>query len=115
MAAELKGTTNVRRGFAAMDRAKQREIARKGGANVPRDKRSFAQNRQLAAEAGRKGGQSVAAQDRSFSQNRELAAEAGRKGGRSAQSRHNGGKSAQVSGSSETEQASDDKGGSGTS
>lgn len=88
MAAELKG--NVRRGFAAMDQAKQREIARKGGANVPRDKRSFAQNRQLAAEAGRKGGQSVAAQDRSFSQNRELAAEAGRKGGRSAQSRHNG-------------------------
>lgn len=89
MAAELKGTT-PRRGFAAMDQAKQREIARKGGANVPRDKRSFAQNRQLAAEAGRKGGQSVAAQDRSFSQNRELAAEAGRKGGRSAQSRHNG-------------------------
>lgn len=89
MAAELKGTP-PRRGFAAMDQAKQREIARKGGANVPRDKRSFAQNRQLAAEAGRKGGQSVAAQDRSFSQNRELAAEAGRKGGRSAQSRHNG-------------------------
>lgn len=87
MAAELKGP-NVRRGFAAMDQEKQREIARKGGANVPRDKRSFAQNRQLAAEAGRKGGQSVAAQDRSFSQNRELAAEAGRKGGRSAQSRH---------------------------
>lgn len=87
MAAELKGTTQVRRGFAAMDQAKQREIARKGGANVPRDKRSFAQNRQLAAEAGRKGGQSVAAQDRSFSQNRELAAEAGRKGGRSAQNR----------------------------
>lgn len=88
MAAELKGPTNVRRGFAAMDQAKQREIARKGGANVPRDKRSFAQNRELAAQAGRKGGQSVAAQDRSFSQNRELAAEAGRKGGRSAQSRH---------------------------
>ena len=87
MAAELKGQS-VRRGFAAMDQEKQREIARKGGANVPRDKRSFAQNRQLAAEAGRKGGQSVAAQDRSFSQNRELAAEAGRKGGRSAQSRH---------------------------
>lgn len=87
MAAELKGPS-VRRGFAAMDQEKQREIARKGGANVPRDKRSFAQNRQLAAEAGRKGGQSVAAQDRSFSQNRELAAEAGRKGGRSAQSKH---------------------------
>jgi general stress protein YciG len=41
------------RGFARMDRTKQREIARKGGANVPNEKRSFAQNRQLASEAGR--------------------------------------------------------------
>ena len=48
------GTT---RGFAGMDQEKQREIARKGGANVPNDKRSFAQNRALASEAGRKGGQ----------------------------------------------------------
>jgi len=44
------------RGFARMDPDKQREIARKGGANVPHDKRSFAQNRALASEAGRKGG-----------------------------------------------------------
>lgn len=94
MSAELKGPGKPR-GFAAMDQEKQREIARKGGANVPRDKRSFAQNRQLAADAGRKGGQSVAAQDRSFSQNRALAAEAGRKGGRSAQSRSSKTQSAQ--------------------
>jgi len=83
--------SGTRRGFAAMDQSKQREIARKGGANVPRDKRSFAQNRALASEAGRKGGRSVAAQDRSFSQNRQLAAEAGRKGGQTAQSRRSGG------------------------
>ena len=44
------------RGFANMDRARQREIARIGGANVPNEKRSFAQNRELAAAAGRKGG-----------------------------------------------------------
>ena len=44
------------RGFAGMEQEKQREIARKGGANVPHDKRSFAQNRALAAAAGRKGG-----------------------------------------------------------
>lgn len=75
------------RGFARMDRSKQREIARKGGANVPHEKRSFAQNRQLASEAGRKGGRRVAPQARSFSQNRELAAEAGRKGGRMSQRR----------------------------
>jgi uncharacterized protein len=46
----------VRRGFAAMDPDRRREIARRGGASVPNDKRSFAQNRELAAKAGRKGG-----------------------------------------------------------
>ena len=86
--------TGTRRGFAAMDRDKQREIARKGGANVPYEKRSFAKNRALAAEAGRKGGRSVAARDRSFSQDRELAAKAGRKGGRAAQGRRAGAGSA---------------------
>ncbi len=45
------------RGFASMDRAKQREIARKGGESVPNEKRSFSQDRQLAAAAGRKGGE----------------------------------------------------------
>jgi general stress protein YciG len=75
------------RGFATMDHDKQREIARKGGANVPHDKRSFARNRALASEAGRKGGRSVAPHTRSFSQNRALAAEAGRKGGRASQRR----------------------------
>src|SRR5271156_2512988 len=45
-----------RRGFAAMDPERRREIARRGGASVPSDKRSFAQDRDLAANAGRKGG-----------------------------------------------------------
>ena len=75
------------RGFATMDQEKQREIARKGGANVPKDKRSFARDRALASEAGRKGGRSVASHTRSFSQNRALAAEAGRKGGLASQRR----------------------------
>lgn len=44
------------RGFAAMDAERRREIARKGGKSVPDEKRSFAQDRSLAAEAGRKGG-----------------------------------------------------------
>jgi general stress protein YciG len=39
-----------------MSREKQREIASKGGRSVPAEKRSFSQNRDLAAEAGRKGG-----------------------------------------------------------
>jgi general stress protein YciG len=96
---EQKGTSN--RGFASMDRAKQRQIASKGGQSVPPEKRSFSQDPQLAAQAGRKGGESVPAEGRSFSQNRELAAEAGRKGGqargaasqqRAAERMQNGGK-----------------------
>ncbi len=79
--AEKNQRTGSGRGFAAMDGAKQREIARKGGESVPPEKRSFSQNHELAAQAGRKGGQSVAAEDRSFSRDRGLAAEAGRKGG----------------------------------
>ena len=46
------------RGFASMDREKQREIARKGGRSVPSEKRSFSQNHELASTAGRKGGHS---------------------------------------------------------
>jgi len=38
------------RGFARMEPTKQRELARKGGANVPSEKRSFSQNRALASE-----------------------------------------------------------------
>src|SRR5579884_269338 len=76
---EQKGTSS--RGFASMDRAKQRAIASKGGQSVPPEKRSFSQNPDLAAKAGRKGGESVPPEGRSFSQNRELAAQAGRKGG----------------------------------
>ena len=40
-----------------MDKDRQREIARKGGASVPDEKRSFSQDRDLAAAAGRKGGE----------------------------------------------------------
>ena len=75
------------RGFANMDVDKQREIARKGGANVPHEKRSFTQDRALAAAAGRKGGRAVAPQARSFSCNRGLAQQAGRKGGQTTQRR----------------------------
>lgn len=71
------------RGFASMDRERQRAIASKGGHGVPPEKRSFSKNRELAAQAGRKGGEAVPPSERSFSQNRALAASAGRKGGES--------------------------------
>jgi len=51
------GRRPAKRGFAAMDPERQREIARKGGASVPDEKRSFSQDRDLAAAAGRKGGE----------------------------------------------------------
>lgn len=50
-------TGKSNRGFASMDREKQRAIARKGGESVPNEKRSFSQDRELAAAAGRKGGE----------------------------------------------------------
>lgn len=50
-----KGITS--RGFASMSQERQRQIASMGGKAVPDGKRSFSQNRRLAAEAGRKGGQ----------------------------------------------------------
>lgn len=48
------------RGFAAMDKDRQREIARMGGAAVKAEDRSFSKDRALAAEAGRKGGEASA-------------------------------------------------------
>jgi uncharacterized protein len=45
-----------KRGFAAMDPERRREIARRGGSSVPPEKRSFSQNKELAATAGTKGG-----------------------------------------------------------
>ena len=56
---DLETTTpKSRRGFAAMNPERRRESARKGGASVPGEKRSFAKDRDLAASAGRKGGES---------------------------------------------------------
>jgi len=64
-----------------MDPDRRRAVARKGGENVPNEKRSFSQNSDLAAQAGRKGGQNVSPAKRSFSKDASLASEAGRKGG----------------------------------
>lgn len=46
-----------------MDPERRREIARKGGASVPADKRSFSKNRDLAISAGQKGGSSKHSQE----------------------------------------------------
>jgi general stress protein YciG len=46
-----------RRGFASMTKEQRVAIAKLGGAAVPAHKRSFSQDRKLAAEAGRAGSQ----------------------------------------------------------
>lgn len=65
-----------RRGFAAMDTAKQREIASKGGRAAHEKGTAHEFTTEEARAAGRKGGESV-------SQNREHMAEIGKKGGES--------------------------------
>jgi general stress protein YciG len=64
------------RGFAAMDRDKQREIASMGGRAAHEKGTAHEFTSDEAREAGRKGGEAV-------SQNREHMAEIGRKGGES--------------------------------
>lgn len=49
-------TGKARRGFAAMDPETRRRIAKMGGKAVPPEKRSFSQDRKLAAASGRRGG-----------------------------------------------------------
>ena len=74
MASGNNGKSN--RGFAAMDRQKQREIASKGGKAAHQKGTAHEFTPDEAREAGRKGGEVV-------SQNREHMAAIGRKGGES--------------------------------
>ena len=70
-----------KQGFAAICRERHQEIAAMGGRAVAAEKRSFSQDKTLAASAGKKGGESVPPSKRSFSTDHDLAAYAGRKGG----------------------------------
>lgn len=60
MARENDNPSKSKRGFAAMSPEKRREIAAKGGASVPAEKRSFSKSRDLARQAGRAGGSAPA-------------------------------------------------------
>lgn len=72
-----------RRGFAAMDEGKQREIARKGGQAAHEKGAAHEFTPDEARAAGRRGGESV-------SENRLHMAEIGRKGGEARGSRSSG-------------------------
>ena len=66
--------SNSRRGFAAMDPEKQREIAQKGGRAAHEKGRAHRFTSEEARAAGRKGGQAA-------SRDREHMSEIGRRGG----------------------------------
>jgi len=70
-----------KRGFASMTPEKRREIAIKGGKSVPKEKRAYSVNRDLAAKAGAKGGKASRPEKRSFSMDPALASRAGKIGG----------------------------------
>jgi general stress protein YciG len=113
MAAKESGRSSGR-GFASMDAEKQREIARKGGKAVSRDRQHMAaigrkggvevsKDRQHMAEIGRKGGEEVSQNTahmaeigrkggEEISQNTAHMAEIGRKGGEASHNRHTAGR-----------------------
>jgi uncharacterized protein len=72
-----------RRGFAAMDAGRQREIASKGGRAAHERGTAHEFTPQEAREAGRRGGEVV-------SRNREHMAEIGRRGGQHSHAGRNG-------------------------
>ena len=80
----MSSTSN--RGFASMNREKQREIASKGGKAAHMKGTAHEFTADEARQAGRKGGVTV-------SQNREHMAAIGRKGGQESGSRHRSPKS----------------------
>jgi len=75
-----------RRGFAAMDESKQREIASKGGKAAHRSGRAHEFTPEEAREAGRKGGVAAHRSGRAHEFTSEEARRAGHKGGIAAHS-----------------------------
>jgi uncharacterized protein len=75
-----RGNGRSNRGFAAMDRERQKAIASEGGRAAHRQGVAHEWNAEEARQAGKKGGQIV-------SQNREHMSEIGRRGGQSSGSR----------------------------
>ena len=79
-----EGERKSGRGFASMDKEKQREIASKGGHAAHEKGTAHEFDSEEARRAGQKGGEAV-------SQNREHMADIGRKGGESSRGGKSGG------------------------
>jgi general stress protein YciG len=72
------------RGFASMDKEKQREIARKGGKAAHSKGTAHQFTPEEAREAGRKGGQAAHRKGTAHQFTPEEASQAGRRGGKAA-------------------------------
>ena len=70
-----------KKGLASLSPERRRQIASMGGKSVPKEKRTFARNRDVASAAGKKGGRTIRPETRTFTVYPELASIAGRIGG----------------------------------
>ncbi len=70
-----------KKGLASLSPERRRQIASMGGKSVPKEKRTFARNRDVASAAGKKGGRTIRPETRTFAVYPELASIAGRIGG----------------------------------
>ena len=68
-----------KRGLAALTPERRREIAQMGGKSVPREKRAFFKNPEIAKSAGSLGGQRASPEKRYFSLHPDKAQQAGLK------------------------------------
>lgn len=84
--ASNEGLSN--RGFAGMDKEKQREIAAKGGREAHRQGVAHEFDSEEARAAGRKGGQQAHARGTAHEFDSEEAREAGKKGGQKSPGRN---------------------------
>lgn len=73
-----------KKGLASLSPERRRQIASMGGKSVPKEKRTFARNRDVASAAGKKGGRTIRPETRTFAVYPELASMAGRIGGSTA-------------------------------
>jgi general stress protein YciG len=70
-----------KKGLASLSPERRRQIASMGGKSVPKEKRTFARNRDVASAAGKIGGRTIRPETRTFALYPELASTAGRIGG----------------------------------
>jgi general stress protein YciG len=70
-----------KKGLASLSPERRRQIASMGGKSVPKEKRTFARDRDVASAAGKIGGRTIRPETRTFALYPDIASMAGRIGG----------------------------------